>query len=52
MTYHNQYTTTPLVITHATRITTPRKLIHIGAIKNIKKNRKHAINGIHYESGV
>jgi hypothetical protein len=36
----NHYTTAPLVITHDTRMTSPRRLILASAIKNTIKNRK------------
>jgi hypothetical protein len=36
----NHYITAPLVITHDTRMTSPRRLIPASAIKNISKNRK------------
>jgi hypothetical protein len=42
----NHYTTTPLVITPDTRVTSPRRLIPISAIKNTSKNMKNAIKTI------
>jgi hypothetical protein len=36
----NRYTTTPLVITHVTRMTSPWRVIPASAIKNTSKNRR------------